>query len=383
MINTSLSPSEFQRYARHLSLPEFGKQGQQALKASKVLCIGAGGLGSPIAMYLAAAGVGKIGLVDPDVVDISNLQRQLLHGTKDVGRKKVESAKERLRDLNPEIEIEIHDLLFKNDIAYDLAKPYDLIIDGTDNLPSRYLSNDVCVLLKKPNVYGSIFRFTGQSSVFAPHLGGPCYRCMFPVPPKPGNMPSCAEGGVLGVLPGIIGMIQSIEAIKLLTGIGTPLVGRILKFDALQMKFQEFKLKRNPNCPICSDNPTITNLVDYNAFCGLPSVTEQSKTTKNEITVEDYKVIQDSGITHILLDVRENYELEIASLDKSIHISLKELPSRQLELPIDEHIYVICKSGDRSARATEILRDSGYSVTNIAGGINAWSKYINPDIVHY
>ncbi len=383
MINTSLSPSEFQRYARHLSLPEFGKQGQQALKASKVLCIGAGGLGSPIAMYLAAAGVGKIGLVDPDVVDISNLQRQLLHGTKDVGRKKVESAKERLRDLNPEIEIEIHDLLFKNDIAYDLAKPYDLIIDGTDNLPSRYLSNDVCVLLKKPNVYGSIFRFTGQSSVFAPHLGGPCYRCMFPVPPKPGNMPSCAEGGVLGVLPGIIGMIQSIEAIKLLTGIGTPLVGRILKFDALQMKFQEFKLKRNPNCPICSDNPTITNLVDYNAFCGLSSVTEQSKTTKNEITVEDYKVIQDSGITHILLDVRENYELEIASLDKSIHISLKELPSRQLELPIDEHIYVICKSGDRSARATEILRDSGYSVTNIAGGINAWSKYINPDIVHY
>jgi molybdopterin/thiamine biosynthesis adenylyltransferase/rhodanese-related sulfurtransferase len=382
-MNGSLKPSELQRYARHLSIPEFGKGGQEKLKASSVLCIGAGGLGSPIAMYLAAAGVGKLGIVDPDVVDASNLQRQLLHGTKDVGRKKIESAKERLADLNPEIEVAVHDCLFKSDGAIELASPYDLVIDGTDNFPTRYLSNDVCVLLKKPNVYGSIFRFEGQASVFAPHLGGPCYRCMFPTPPEPGLVPSCAEGGVLGVLPGIVGMIQAIEALKLLTGLGEPLIGRLLHFDALGLKFREFKLKRDPECPVCGDHPTITELIDYDAFCGLPSANEKLSAQENEISVEDFKKYRESGAAHILLDVRESFELEIASLPDATHIPLKELPSRCHEIPSDGNVYVLCKSGGRSAQATEFLRDGGFSATNVAGGINAWSEQIDPEVPLY
>lgn len=385
MTPSDLSPAEFQRYARHLSIPEFGKEGQLKLKSSSVLCIGAGGLGSPIAMYLAAAGVGKLGIVDADVVDASNLQRQLLHGTADIGKKKIVSAKARLADINPEIDVDVYDCLFKSDVAMELAAPYDLIIDGTDNFPTRYLSNDVCVLQKKPNVYGSIFRFEGQSSVFAPHLGGPCYRCMFPTPPAPGLVPSCAEGGVLGVLPGIIGMVQSIEAIKLLTGIGDPLLGRLLHFDALGMKFREFKLKRDPQCPICGDQPTINELIDYEAFCGLPSTSAPNHDTDQlEISVHDLKKAVDTESAFTLLDVRESFELEIASLPSATHLPLRELPDRHAEIEKSAPIYVLCHSGIRSLHAVHTLRDLGYTnAFSIAGGITAWSEEIDSSVPIY
>ncbi|MGK0187209.1 MAG: molybdopterin/thiamine biosynthesis adenylyltransferase/rhodanese-related sulfurtransferase [Verrucomicrobiales bacterium] len=388
MTSNNLSPSEFQRYARHLSIPEFGKKGQLKLKASSVLCIGAGGLGSPIAMYLAAAGVGRLGIVDADVVDTSNLQRQLLHGTADVGKKKIASAKARLADINPEIDVDVYDCLFKSDVAMELAGPYDLIIDGTDNFPTRYLSNDVCVLLKKPNIYGSIFRFEGQSSVFAPHLGGPCYRCMFPTPPAPGLVPSCAEGGVLGVLPGIIGMVQSIEAIKLLTGIGDPLLGRLLHFDALGMKFREFKLKRDPQCPICGDHPTVTELIDYEAFCGLPSASSPDPDVAGadqlEVTVHDLKKAIDAGAAFTLLDVRESFELEIASLSAVTHVPLRELATRHEEIAKSGPVYILCHSGIRSLHATHTLRELGYSSAfSIAGGITAWSEKIDSSVPIY
>ncbi|MFQ3577935.1 MAG: molybdopterin-synthase adenylyltransferase MoeB, partial [Verrucomicrobiia bacterium] len=265
-----LSNDEIARYSRHLIMPEVTLEGQKRLKAAAVLCIGTGGLGSPIALYLAAAGVGRIGLVDFDIVDYSNLQRQILHGTKDVGRKKLNSAKDRIRDINPNVKIDLHDCLFKSSNAMSIVENYDVVIDGTDNFPTRYLSNDVCVFQKKPNIYGSIFRFDGQVTVFAPHLGGPCYRCMFPEPPPPGMVPSCAEGGVLGVLPGVIGVLQAIEAVKLIVGIGDALIGRLVQFDALAMKFREFKLRRDPKCPVCSENPIITAPIDYDQFCGLP-----------------------------------------------------------------------------------------------------------------
>ncbi|MEZ5328242.1 MAG: molybdopterin-synthase adenylyltransferase MoeB [Verrucomicrobiales bacterium] len=383
MTPNNLSPSEFQRYARHLSIPDFGKEGQLKLKAASVLCIGAGGLGSPIAMYLAAAGVGRLGIVDADVVDASNLQRQLLHGTSDIGKKKIVSAKARLADINPEVEVVVYDQLFKSDIAMELAKPYDLVIDGTDNFPTRYLSNDVCVLLQKPNVYGSIFRFEGQSSVFAPHLGGPCYRCMFPTPPAPGLVPSCAEGGVLGVLPGIIGMVQSIEAIKLLTGIGEPLLGRLLHFDALSMKFREFKLKRDPQCPVCGDQPSIKELIDYEEFCGLPSTKEPAEDSI-EISVHELKAHLTARADFTLLDVREPFELEIAALPSAAHVPLRELPTRHGEISKSAPIYILCHSGVRSLHAARLLRELGYpQAFSIAGGITAWSDEIDPSVPQY
>ena len=265
-----LSNDEIARYSRHLIMPEVTLEGQKRLKASSILCIGTGGLGSPIALYLAAAGIGRIGLVDFDTVDFSNLQRQILHGTRDVGRKKINSARDTIKEINPNVQVDLHDCLFTSENAEKLVTPYDLVIDGTDNFPTRYLSNDICVFQKKPNIYGSIFRFDGQCTVFAPHLGGPCYRCLYPEPPPPGMVPSCAEGGVLGVLPGIIGVMQAIEAIKLIVGIGDPLIGRLVQFDALKMKFREFKVRRDPKCPVCSENPTITELIDYDTFCGIP-----------------------------------------------------------------------------------------------------------------
>jgi len=381
---SGLSPAEMQRYARHLSIPEFGIEGQRKLKAASILCIGAGGLGSPLSMYLAAAGVGKLGIVDADVVDASNLQRQLLHGTKDIGRRKIDSGAERLADINPEVDVETHGVLFKADNAMDLARPYDILIDGTDNFATRYLSNDVSVLLKKPNVYGSIFRFEGQASVFAPHLGGPCYRCMFPTPPEPGLVPSCAEGGVLGVLPGIIGMIQAIEAIKLIAGIGDSLVGRLLHFDALSMRFRDFKLRRDPECPICGENPTITGLIDYEHFCGLRSADAAPEPAIPEISVAALKQKMDAGDSFTLVDVREAFERGICVLPESVHIPLGELDDRHTELPAGGEIIVHCKSGGRSAQAVERLRHRGFSnVRNLAGGIDAWGEEIDGSIARY
>src|SRR5271165_6283107 len=283
------SNDEIARYSRHLIMPEVTLEGQKRLKAASILCIGTGGLGSPIALYLAAAGIGRLGLVDYDVVDFSNLQRQILHGTDDVGRKKLNSAKDRIKAVNPNVQVDLHDLVFRSENAIQLVRDYDIVVDGTDNFPTRYLSNDVCVFLKKPNVYGSIFRFDGQCTVFAPHLGGPCYRCMFPEPPPPGMVPSCAEGGVLGVLPGIIGVMQAIEAIKLIMGIGEPLIGRLVHFDALNMKFREFKLRRDPKCPVCGENPTITELIDYDQFCGIPQAkaAEEEEAHVPHVTVQD------------------------------------------------------------------------------------------------
>lgn len=382
----NLSPAELQRYARHLSIPEFGRDGQERLKASSVLCIGAGGLGSPVAMYLAAAGVGRLGIVDADVVDASNLQRQLLHGTADVGRKKIVSAKARLAEINPGIEVEAFDCMFRSDVAMELARNYDLVIDGTDNFPTRYLSNDVCVLLQKPNVYGSIFRFEGQASVFASHLGGPCYRCMFPEPPEPGLVPSCAEGGVLGVLPGIIGMVQSIEAIKLLAGIGEPLIGRLLHFDALAMKFREFKLKRDPQCPVCGEHPTIRELIDYDAFCGIGGAHTEAAPGNDcmEVSVHEVSAQLQAGAAVTLLDVREAFELEIAALPGATHVPLRELPHRHRDLSAERPIYVLCHSGVRSLHAAQALRELGFPhAFSIAGGITAWSQEIDPTVPQY
>src|SRR5947208_11921223 len=309
----TLSPQEIARYSRHLIMPEVTLEGQKRLKAASVLCIGAGGLGSPIALYLAAAGIGRMGLVDGDTVDFSNLQRQILHGTKDVGRKKLNSAKDRIREVNPNVQVDLYDTFFTSANARAIVEPYDLVIDGTDNFPTRYLSNDICVFLKKPNIYGSIFRFDGQCTVFAPHLGGPCYRCMFPEPPPPGMVPSCAEGGVLGVLPGIIGVMQAIEAIKLIVGIGEPLIGRLVNFDALKMKFREFKLRKDPKCPVCSANPTITELIDYDQFCGIPQAkaAEEEEAPVPSITVQELKTKLDRGDKFELIDVREQFEWDI------------------------------------------------------------------------
>ena len=289
--SVQFSNDEIARYSRHLIMPEVTLAGQKRLKAARVLCIGAGGLGSPIALYLAAAGVGRLGIVDFDVVDFSNLQRQILHGTEDVGRKKLNSARDRIKAVNPNVQVDLHDCLFSSDNARRLVEPYDIVIDGTDNFPTRYLSNDICVFLRKPNIYGSIFRFEGQTTVFAPHLGGPCYRCMFPEPPPPGMVPSCAEGGVLGVLPGIIGVMQAIEAVKLIVGIGEPLIGRLVSFDALKMKFREFRLRRDPKCPVCSEHPTITELIDYDQFCGVPqaAAAEAAEEAVPEMTVQELR----------------------------------------------------------------------------------------------
>ena len=380
----TLSIDELRRYARHLSIPEFGMAAQEKLKASRVLMIGTGGLGSPAALYLAAAGVGTLGLVDADVVDLSNLQRQLLHGTKDVGRSKLDSAADRLRDVNPHVQLELHPTVFNAANAMEIAKGYDLILDGTDNFPTRYLSNDVAVWLRIPNVYGSILRFEGQLSVFAPHLGGPCYRCMSPVPPAPGLVPSCAEGGVLGVLPGIVGSMQALEAIKLLCGIGQPLIGRLLHVDTLGMNFRSFKLRRDDQCPVCGPSPTITEPIDYQGFCGLPSPNNPMSDTIPTVSVQDLKAMRDAEVPHFLLDVREPHEDAIAHISGSTLIPLGELPNRLDELPRNQKLVVHCKAGGRSAKACAVLSANGFTdVWNVAGGINAWSKEIDSSVADY
>ncbi len=380
------SNDEIARYSRHLIMPEVTLEGQKRLKAASILCIGTGGLGSPIALYLAAAGVGRLGLVDGDVVDFSNLQRQILHGTRDVGRKKLNSARDRIREVNPNVQTELYDAMFTSANAMEIARNYDIVIDGTDNFPTRYLSNDVCVFLKKPNIYGSIFRFDGQATTFAPHLGGPCYRCMFPEPPPPGMVPSCAEGGVLGVLPGIIGVMQAIEAIKLIVGIGEPLIGRLVSFDALKMKFREFKLRKDPSCPVCGENPTITELIDYEQFCGIPQAAEAEavEAPLPTMTVVDLKRKLDANEDFVLLDVREQFEYDICSIPGSRLIPLGELPSRMSELDSADEIVLHCKMGGRSAKALRLLQEAGFAkLTNVEGGIEAWAKEVDPSIPTY
>ena len=383
-----LTAEEIQRYSRHLIMPEVGVDGQKKLKAGSVLCIGAGGLGSPAAMYLAAAGVGRIGIVDFDVVDFSNLQRQLLHGTSSVGRSKLESAKDRLSDLNPHIEIDTYETTVSSENALDLFKPYDVILDGTDNFPTRYLVNDACVLAGKPNAYGSIFRFEGQASVFATKEG-PCYRCLYPEPPPPGLVPSCAEGGVLGVLPGIIGVIQATEAIKLILGIGEPLIGRFLIYDALKMRFRELKLRKDPDCPVCGTHPTVTELIDYEQFCGIrpePAAAQAPGAGVNqfETTSVDLKKRLDAGDDVFILDVREPNEYQICRIPGSVLIPLGELPRRYAELPADKDIVAHCKMGGRSAKATEFLQSVGFKrVKNLKGGILDWIDKVDPSQPKY
>jgi sulfur-carrier protein adenylyltransferase/sulfurtransferase len=379
-----LNNDEIRRYSRHLILPEVGLAGQKRIKATSVLCIGAGGLGSPIAMYLAAAGIGKLGIVDFDTVDYSNLQRQILHTDADVGRSKAESAKETIHGINPNCEVEIHNTSISSENALDLIRPYDIVVDGTDNFPTRYLTNDACVILKKPNVYGSIFRFEGQASVFAPHLGGPCYRCLYPEPPPPGMVPSCAEGGVLGVLPGIIGCIQTTEILKLALGKGTSLVGRLLLFDALKMKFSELKLRRDPQCPICGDQPTITELIDYQQFCGIVPEPEAAG-NPDEVTVLDMKKALDNpGLGIKVVDVREADEYEIAKVDGVPLLPLSQLNERFTELDPNQQYYLHCKAGVRSLKALGFLRQQGFKyVKSVRGGITAWSHEIDHNVPLY
>ena len=377
-----LTDEETTRYSRHLIMPEVTPTGQRRLKAARVLCIGAGGLGSPAALYLAAAGIGTVGLVDFDDVELSNLQRQILHGTKDIGRNKLESAQDRLRDINPKIDIELHKCCFSSENALELVAHYDVVVDGSDNFPTRYLSNDVCVFARKPNVYGSIFRFEGQTTVFAPHLGGPCYRCLFPEPPAPDTIPNCAEAGVLGVLPGIIGTLQAIEAIKLIVGIGEPLIGRLLHFDALRMKFRELNLRRDPQCPVCGEHPTIFSPIDYEDFCGTRSVSNEDGIAT--IGVRELKQKIDGNGRFAIIDVRELFEYEIARIEGSKLIPLGELPARFDELQQDEEIILVCKSGTRSAHAAQLLHAAGFTrAYNLKGGIDAWADEIDPAMQRY
>jgi molybdopterin/thiamine biosynthesis adenylyltransferase/rhodanese-related sulfurtransferase len=381
-----LSNDEIARYSRHLIMPEVTLEGQKRLKAASVLVIGTGGLGSPIVLYLAAAGIGRLGLVDYDIVDFSNLQRQILHTTKDVGRKKLNSAKDRIREINPNVQVDLHHVLFTSENAMELAADYDILIDGTDNFPTRYLSNDVCVFQKKPNVYGSIFRFDGQATVFAPHLGGPCYRCMFPEPPPPGEVPTCAEGGVLGVLPGIIGTIQAIEAIKLILGEGDPLLGRLVHFDALQMKFREFKLRRDPKCPVCGENPTITKPIDYEQFCGIPAARQAAAELEKlpSVPAKELKRKLDAGEKVVLVDIRDKHEWDICRFPGAILIPPSELPSRLAELDSADEIVLYCKNGGRSGAALKILMDAGFSrVANLHGGLDAWAEEVDPSFPKY
>ncbi|MCH2602208.1 MAG: molybdopterin-synthase adenylyltransferase MoeB [Pedosphaera sp.] len=384
-MSVELSNEEISRYSRHLILPEVGMAGQKKLKGTSVLCIGTGGLGSPIAMYLAAAGIGKIGIVDFDVVDYSNLQRQIIHGTADVDRPKVQSGKETLNSINPEVEVVIHETMLTSENALDIIEPYDIVVDGTDNFPTRYLTNDACVLLKKPNVYGSIFRFEGQASVFAPELGGPCYRCLYPEPPPPGMVPSCAEGGVLGVLPGIIGCIQATEIIKLALGKGEPLINRLMLYSALDMSFRELKLRRDPKCPICGENPTITELIDYQEFCGIGDEPDEPQAHPDEVSVQDMKKAMDDSSSDIaFLDVREYDEVEIAKIEGVPLIPLGELPQRFMELDPNQTIYIHCKVGGRSLKAVEFLKQQGFKYCkSVAGGINAWSDDIDSSVPRY
>jgi len=380
-----LNNDEIRRYSRHLILPEVGLSGQKKIRGTSVLCIGAGGLGSPIAMYLAAAGIGKLGILDFDVVDFSNLQRQIIHGTADVNRPKTESAKETIASINPNVEVVVHNTRISSENALELIHPYDIVVDGTDNFPTRYLTNDACVLLKKPNVYGSIFRFEGQASVFAPHLGGPCYRCLYPEPPPPGMVPSCAEGGVLGVLPGIVGTIQATEILKLAIGRGSSLVGRLLLFNALDMKFRELKLRRDPKCPICGDRPTITKLIDYEQFCGIIPEPANPAMNPDEVTVQEMKRALDNPQLGIqVLDVRETDEQQIAQVAGVPLLPLSQLPQRFTELDPNRQYYLHCKSGIRSLRALQFLREQGFKyLKSVKGGITAWSDEIDHNIPKY
>jgi sulfur-carrier protein adenylyltransferase/sulfurtransferase len=373
------SAGELQRYSRHLIMPEVTIEGQKRLKAARVLCIGAGGLGSPAALYLAAAGVGTLGIVDFDRVDVTNLQRQILHGTKDIGRSKLESARDRLRDVNPEIEIELYECRFSSQTAEQIVAKYDVVVDGSDNFATRYLSNDVCVFARKPNVYGSVFRFEGQTTVFAPDLGGPCYRCLFPEPPPPESVPNCAQAGVLGVLPGVMGMLQAIETIKLVVGIGEPLIGRLLHFDALKVQFRELKLRRDAQCPVCGDNPTIFAPIDYDQFCGV-----RETETLPAISVHELKRKMNDGETFQLIDVREPFEYEIARIDGAKLIPLGEIAARTDELQRERAIVVHCHSGRRSAQAVGLLQERGFrNVYNLEGGIDAWSDQIDSSVPRY
>jgi len=381
----TLTANEVSRYSRHLIMPEVGMEGQKRLKASSVLLIGAGGLGSPLGLYLAAAGIGRIGLVDFDVVDISNLQRQVLHGTPDVGRSKLQSAKDRLQAINPEVQLDLYETRLTSANALQIFKPYDIVIDGTDNFATRYLVNDACVLLGKPNVYGSIFRFDGQASVFAPPAG-PCYRCLYPEPPPPGEVPSCAEGGVLGILPGLVGCIQATEAVKLILGKGSSLIGRLLLYDALQMRFQEFKVRRNPKCPMCGDRPTITQLIDYDQFCGVRGQETPAAAAPQaaEITVEELKERLDRGEKVFILDVRNREEFQICRIPGSNLLPLPELAQRFGELSADQEMVVHCKSGMRSAKAIAFLKQQGFKkLRNVKGGILAWAETIDRAMPRY
>ena len=380
-----LTADELSRYARHLILPEVGIEGQRKLKAARVLCVGAGGLGSPLALYLAAAGIGTLGLVDFDVVDASNLQRQILHSTRDIGRSKLDSAAEKLAALNPAVHIVKHQAMLTSANALEIVAGYDIVADGTDNFPTRYLVNDACVLSGRPNVYGSIFRFEGQASVFA-IPGAPCYRCLYPEPPPPGLVPSCAEGGVLGILPGLVGVIQATEVIKLILGRGDTLAGRLLLVDALSMRFRELKLRQNPDCPVCGPNPTVTRLIDYNQFCGIVPQTPQETSLMNgipQITVHELKQRLDAGDDLLVLDVREPFEYQIANIGGRL-VPMNDVPSRLAEIERDREIVVQCKSGGRSQRVAEFLAQSGYpNVKNLAGGILAWADQIDPSVPKY
>lgn len=379
-----LTPAESQRYARHITLPQVGLEGQLRLKAARVLCIGAGGLGSPVTMHLAAAGVGVLGLVDADTVEASNLHRQLLHGESDIGRRKVDSALETLREINPNIVVKTHAERFVAANARSLARGYDLIIDGTDNFPTRYLSNDVAYHLGIPNVYGSIFQFEGQVSVFAPCLGGPCYRCMFPQPPEPGMVPNCAEGGVFGVLPGIVGALQAAEAIKLILGMGEPLVGKLMHIDVASMKVRTFTLQRDPQCPLCGESPSLHDLVDYEAFCGVASSAAATESTISEVDAPSLKARLDAGEDLCLIDVREPFERQICAISRSLSIPLGELTNQIDELPRDRPLVLHCKSGTRSARGVEQLQEAGFTnVSHLAGGILAWIETVDPEMKRY
>jgi molybdopterin/thiamine biosynthesis adenylyltransferase/rhodanese-related sulfurtransferase len=387
--DVQLTRDELRRYSRHLIMPEVGLQGQRKLKAASILLIGAGGLGSPLALYLAAAGIGRMGLVDYDVVDESNLQRQIIHHTGDVGKAKLDSAAAKLSDLNPHVVIEKHNVPLTSDNALDLLANYEVIVDGTDNFPTRYLINDACVLLGKPDVYGSIYRFEGQVSVFCAR-DGPCYRCLFPEPPPPGLVPGCAEGGVIGVLPGTIGTLQATEALKLILGIGRPLIGRMILYDALDMTFDTIKLRKNPNCPICGERPTLTHLIDYEQFCGIPahersqfraaSAQQQIRT----ITASELKARLDAGDDLLILDVREPHELEISVIAGSLHIPRGQIKDRAAEIPRDREVVVQCRTGVRSRDAILALQDLGFTnLVNLTGGINAWAREVDPSLLIY
>ena len=378
-----LSKEEILRYSRHLIMPEVGMDGQLKLKQAKVLCIGAGGLGSPLALYLAAAGVGRLGIVDFDVVDFTNLQRQIIHDTSDVGRLKIESAKDTIADINPNVEVVAHETRLTSENALDIFRDYDIVADGTDNFPTRYLVNDACVLLGKPNVYGSIFRFEGQATVFYAKEG-PCYRCLYPEPPPPGMVPSCAEGGVLGVLPGIVGSIQALETIKLILGRGRPLIGRLLLFDALDLKFRELKLRKNPECPVCGAHPSVTKLIDYEQFCGIRGEEHVPETKVPEITAPEVKKMMDERKPFVLVDVREPHEFQICRIPGSTLIPLGDVPKRMHELSSADEIVVHCRSGIRSAQAVELLMKAGFrKIHNLKGGVLAWADQVDPTMPKY